>query len=98
MNDTISRTAAMTMPVLPKEHRDYISFELDDIYEQGWNECQKSIAELPSVDRPKGEWVYHENNMLCVRWNKWECDQCHERVEYKYNFCPNCGADMRVKE
>lgn len=25
----------------------------------------------------------------------WECSNCDEIVEYKYNFCPDCGADMR---
>ena len=52
------------------------------------------LDELPSTDR-KGNWVYHENDMCCVRWNKWECSECHKRVENKSDFCPNCGADMR---
>lgn len=45
--------------------------------------------------RPKGEWVYHRNELSCVRWSKWECTACHKRQENKSNFCPNCGADMR---
>lgn len=64
-------------------------------YGENW-QFINTIRKMPTIERrPKGEWVYHENDMFCVRWNKWECNQCHERVEYKYNFCPNCGADMR---
>ena len=28
----------------------------------------------------------------------YECDACHSiRVPYQYNYCPDCGADMRGK-
>lgn len=74
MDDVISRTAAMTIPVLPKEHRDYISFELDDIYEQGWNECQSFIAKLPSAQteivRCKECKHRHLDGMI------WDCPFC----------------------
>ena len=23
------------------------------------------------------------------------CSECHEATVYRYNYCPNCGADMR---
>ena len=47
-------------------------------------------------ERPQGEWYYS-----CDKG--WECNQCHEIVKDMptcmrkalYNFCPNCGADMR---
>ena len=104
MNDLISRQAAMTIPVLPKEHRDYISFELDDIYEQGWNECQKFIAELPSEDRPQGEWIemgQNEDGTHNVKCN--QCDSAYKMrghaksisTKLKYRFCPHCGARMK---
>lgn len=54
------------------------------------------IKTMPTIEaRPKGEWIYHKNELSCVRWSKWECSACGERQEHKSNFCPNCGADMR---
>ena len=55
---------------------------------------KKLIINLPSA-RPQGEWIYHKNELSCVRWSKWECSACGERQEYKSNFCPNCGANMK---
>ena len=48
-SDLISRQAAITLPVMPKEHREYRTFNLDDAYEQGWNDLQKCIESLPSA-------------------------------------------------
>ena len=47
--DLISRQAAITLPVMPKEHREYQTFNLDDAYEQGWDDLQKCIESLPSA-------------------------------------------------
>lgn len=47
-------------------------------------------------ERPQGEWI---------KWNfktfgamgDWEykCSNCEKVYEGEYNFCPNCGADMK---
>lgn len=153
MGDNISRQAAISIPPMPKEHRDYQTNNLDDAYESGWYDLQECIEQLPSADsnaiqriqrvgsvdlisrqavlhypirldhydeehgnrdfvlgiesvmeyveslpsaEPKtGHWIYHENDMCCVRWDKWECSECHKRVENKSEYCPHCGADMR---
>lgn len=55
------------------------------------------LVDIEVIEPKRGEWIYHKNDMSCVRWSKWECSICHERVEHKSNFCPNCGADMRKK-
>ena len=47
--DLISRQAAITLPVMPKEHREYQTCNLDDVYEQGWFDLQKCIENLPSA-------------------------------------------------
>lgn len=44
------------------------------------------------VDRPKGEWI---NTALSDRSDNIICDQCGYDSIARYNFCPNCGADMR---
>ena len=49
MNDLISRKAAITLPVMPKEHREYQTQNLDDAYEQGWFDLQTCIEKLPSA-------------------------------------------------
>ena len=47
------------------------------------------IRTLPSAEpeRKKGEWISHENYD--------ECSKCHCLTSVGFNFCPNCGADMR---
>lgn len=49
MSDLISRKAAITLPVMPKEHREYQTQNLDDAYEQGWFDLQTCIEKLPSA-------------------------------------------------
>lgn len=49
MSDLIDRQAAITLPVMPKEHRKYQTHNLDDAYEQGWFDLQECIENLPSV-------------------------------------------------
>ena len=45
---------------------------------------------IEALDRQKGKWI--EGDML-------ECNQCHHRMIVgggAYNYCPNCGAKMKV--
>jgi hypothetical protein len=49
MDDLISKTEAITLPVMPKEHREYQTQNLDDAYEQGWFDLQKCIENLTSA-------------------------------------------------
>ena len=56
---------------------------------QGWT------GYLPSAQsqQKKGHWItYH---YLRENWSECECDQCHKYAKVAYDFCPNCGADMR---
>lgn len=58
-------------------------------------------------DRPKGEWVfydeefYQQGRFANVAHRIRECSICHHKIADfvgNMNFCPNCGADMRGKE
>ena len=90
-DDLISRQAAITLPVMPKEHREYQTYNLDDAYEQGWFDLQKCIEGLPSAEPKTGEWI-DEGDPLTIRCSK--CDYRAARYN-NTNYCPNCGADMR---
>ena len=65
------------------------------------DKCESEINDIPSADRPQGEWITEYNGN---GWNDcWDytCSNCGKKYEradvvlYKANFCPNCGADMR---
>lgn len=52
------------------------------------------LDDMPTVDRPHGEWIYH------AEWHSdgecaFECSKCGMGVDVDFNFCPNCGADLR---
>lgn len=48
-----------------------------------------AFQDLPSVDRKNGKWVPVPNTRLV----NCECGFITDRL-CKYNFCPNCGAEM----
>lgn len=50
-----------------------------------------ALSENKGEDRPKGHWIYL-NGVWPYRW---ECDQCNSLSKLNFNFCPDCGADMR---
>ena len=60
------------------------------------------IEEMPTIEPKRGRW----NNKVIYSDNKvalW-CSECGKRFfklpteNGEYNFCPNCGADMREVE
>lgn len=70
-------------------------------------ECYEPKAQ-PTIEpeRKKGRWMPHKEKsreyigtvLVNVEYDYWLCDTCGYRVENGqpiYNFCPNCGADMR---
>lgn len=43
--------------------------------------------------RPHGEW---EKKSIC--YDYFYCSECGYAYKHAFNFCPNCGADMREGE
>ena len=62
-------------------------------------------AELVTpADRPQGEWIgeadgYYNGELV---YDTWYCSNCDYVVDDEepptWNFCPNCGADMRGED
>ncbi|MBQ1293482.1 MAG: hypothetical protein IIY21_05555 [Clostridiales bacterium] len=56
-------------------------------------EVKLTIDNAPTVDeRPHGKWIM---NKTSARGRNYTCTNCKKVSRNKYNFCPNCGADMR---
>ena len=43
-------------------------------------------------ERPSGEWIM---NKTSARGRNYTCTICKKVSRNKFDFCPNCGADMR---
>lgn len=61
----------------------------------------EKIDEAPTVERLHGEWIEHmTQDCFGYFHSEYECSNCHDDVWQKteWQFCPNCGADMREGE
>ena len=79
MSEYIEREAAVTVPVLPKEHREYQTFNLDDAYEQGWYDALDNLVNIPAAD------------VSPVRHGRWILEAHDERVNYRWNVTAECS-------
>ena len=76
---------------------------IDDLSEYSDKLWQKAYERGKSEARPQGEWVRHIRSIECsVCKNKFFADDENENcqdyepcIDFNFNFCPNCGADMR---
>lgn len=61
------------------------------------SDIYKAVRNVPSADvRPvvRGKWTQGGDG--CEYCS--ECKYCMELDGYTFNFCPNCGADMRGEQ
>jgi len=73
-----------------------IAFQLPLVVNSAFADAVKA---LPSADRPQGEWLkFGLGRGTRILF----CTNCERRIEVplsqgdsNYDFCPNCGADMR---
>lgn len=58
------------------------------------NETAERIRKIPSIDiEPKrGEWM--DDDFV----GQYRCSECDYYAIDEYDYCPNCGADMRERE
>lgn len=96
MDDLISRRAAIDAIGNVPDYDDGMVWE-------ALSHAQRDVALLPSVqpERKNGKWhqrFYSQIEMMV-------CSECNSEFSYDaetgvrdYNFCPNCGADMRERK
>lgn len=79
--------------------REEIIESLENIkYINAYHRCREGIAIdkaielLKEPEQKKGQWEEIRNAYGEIEG--WTCT-CGREVKCKYNYCPNCGADMR---
>ena len=100
MTEYIEREAAVTVLMLPKEHREYQTFNLDDAYEQGWYDALDNLVNIPAADAAP---VRHEKWEVIVGSDGKEhmvCTGCRKQQDLTgvFTYCPNCGAIMDLED
>ena len=95
MDDVISRQAAIDAL---RSMQTYKLFAGDDMLLIDQTGAQTELMLLPSAQtmRKKGRW---KRRLVDSGFNAdWHCSECGWETaieEHGYNYCPNCGADMR---
>lgn len=102
MNDYISKESVNRIILEAIRYCDNRSDQTDDLtLKFSWDKCsgmlesvKESIDNITSTDvRPvaHGGWIFDSE------WWDYVCTNCKGRVGNSkgYDFCPNCGADMR---
>ena len=94
MSDLISRSALINDFDRLSEYSAYIHHVV----------IKELIETAPTVEaRPSGEWIEvndeadYDDTYECSECGKWFVLMYGTPEENNYNFCPNCGADMRKK-
>ena len=97
MAEYIEREPAMLLPELPKEYRHYQTDNLDDAYEQGWDDALCCLEHIPAADVAP---IVH------ARWahlggDEWCCSACGFVITTEGSwdkpikkYCEDCGARM----
>ena len=93
MTEYIERESAMLLPELPKEYRHYQTDNLDDAYEQGWDDALCCLEHIPSADVAPvvhGRWLYVDTDTEQF----FLCNRCKKKEYWESNYFPNCGCRM----
>ena len=75
------------MPTVDSEYGEVIDGDYNTLLKHN-KELSIRIKDIPSADRTQGEWISIGAYEVCK--------DCREVRRFPHwNFCPNCGADMR---
>lgn len=82
--------------VLALINKAMFSIDNRDMQDYIFHGLRRDVHNLPSSDRPKGEWIEVTNGR-----GGHECSNCHAYApsymsgdEHLSDFCPNCGCQM----
>lgn len=71
-------------------------------YDYYWDKCdaKRRLGDIPTADvQPvvHGHWIKTGQSFICPdKFICYSCSECGYDIEkIKFNYCPNCGADMR---
>ena len=58
------------------------------------------LVDIEVIEPKRGEWIDRSDGgrILNPWWETYECSKCGQYGTRIWNFCPNCGADMRERE
>ena len=64
-----------------------------------YNFALSRVLEAPTVvpERKTGKWINRSLNILYPEWERYTCSVCGKHSD-NYDYCPNCGADMRGEQ
>ena len=88
MSDLISRQAAID--AIRKSASKFSGFMEMEMYTD--DDAIKAVNTVPSAYPKKGKWIPR----IGLKHPDWfTCSECTGQFDYKWKYCPNCGADMR---
>ena len=58
---------------------------------------EELVALMPTIEPEvrHGLWKKKNGEIYCTNCKKWKWSESFELMLRRFNFCPNCGADMR---
>lgn len=60
---------------------------------------EQVVKEQPIIEPKKGRWIKGgEQPYFRKHYEIVVCSKCNTRGDHRWNYCPNCGADMREGE
>ena len=63
-------------------------------------DVMRRLKNLPSAPpkRMRGKWIKRGGTINCSICKHCNWSECFEHTVMNFNYCPNCGADMRGKQ
>lgn len=58
--------------------------------------CDKDAQIIVEQIRPQGEWIYDSEHSITI--DMYRCSVCGCYGHTHFNFCSNCGAEMRKED
>lgn len=79
------------------QHDPYVADVFEDIAKNRLETWVDLIPTADVVERKHSKWIMHIDDLFPVE-STMECSKCHHEqlLIIDDNFCPNCGADMKV--